>query len=311
MTRHRLLALILCLILPGCGVIRSGVAAVTPEKEEEPNPFGPTGVPPHLRARGGPSATGGAATTRVTVADLTPPDQIIFTNPDDPDSSLAELSSILVAPSRGPWETDANVARKRAAREGKPLLIWFTDSARSPLCKVLSAELFSTPDFEEWASPRLVRLRVDANYNVTEPGLTMDERDHRVTEQRNAVTELKKRYNILGHPSVIMLRPDGEVAGRYRGFKRGEADYFWGLIKQGEVVASTAHAAWRADMEKKGYREWSDRRGRKIFARLVSYREGRLILVEPDGTRARTTESTLSDQDQSWIREQKRLRGMQ
>lgn len=309
MTRETLLALVLSLLLPACGTLRSGVAAVTPTKEDEPNPFGPTGIPAHLRARD--TGGGGAATARITLAELTPPDQIIFTNPDDPDSSLVELSSILVAPTRGPWETDAAVARKRAMREGKPLLIWFTDSARSPLCKVLSAELFSTADFDQWASSRLVRLRIDANYNLTEPGLSMDERDNQVVLQKNTVTELKKRYNILGQPFVILLRPDGEVVGRYRGFKRGEAAYFWGLIKQGEIVASTAHAAWRADMEAKGYREWSDRRGRKVFARLVSYLEGRLILVEPDGTRARTTEGTLSDVDRSWIREQKQLRGMQ
>ena len=78
---------------------------------------------------------------------------------------LPELSDILgAAPkSRGPWEESETIAKQRAAREGKPLLIWFTDSARSPMCKALNQELFSTPDFGMWASEKIIRLRVDAN----------------------------------------------------------------------------------------------------------------------------------------------------
>ena len=36
-----------------------------------------------------------------------------------------------------------------------------------------------------------------------------------------------------------------------------------------------------------------------------------LRLIEPDGTRSRTQEETLSDKDRAWIAEQKKMRNLQ
>jgi hypothetical protein len=107
-----------------------------------------------------------------------------------------------------------------------------------------------------------------------------------------------------------MLNPSGEVIGRYRGYKRGDADYTWGLIKQGEAASAHAYESWRSSLEKKGYREWRDRNDRKVFAKLTSYSNGTLTLIEPDGTRSRTHENKLSDKDREWLGEQKRIRGL-
>jgi hypothetical protein len=124
------------------------------------------------------------------------------------------------------------------------------------------------------------------------------------------VAAMKKRYKVLGNPYVIMLNPSGSVILRHPGYKRGDADYFWGLLKQGEVASAHAHKSWRSSLEKKGYREWRDRKGRVVFAKLTNYSDGTLTLIEPDGTRCRTSEKKLSDEDRDWIDEQKRLRGI-
>jgi thioredoxin-related protein len=242
---------------------------------------------------------------------LTPEEDIVFTNPDDPEASLPELSTLLsaVPKRRGPWEQSETVARRIASREGKPLLIWFTDSARSPMCKALNEELFSTPDFEKWAAEKLIRLRVDANLQMDDPDLSLDEKETRLVDLKNYVARMKKQYKVLGHPVVVMLNPGGEVIGRYRGYKRGDANFTWGLIKQGEAASAHAYQGWRASLEKKGYREWRDRQDRKVFAKLVSYSNGRLVFIEPDGTRSRTHEDKLSDSDRAWISEQKKFRG--
>jgi hypothetical protein len=68
---------------------------------------------------------------------------------------------------------------------------------------------------------------------------------------------------------------------------------------------------WRAGLEKKGYREWRDRKDHRFFAKLTSYSKGSLMLIEPDGSRARTREASLSDKDRAWIAEQKKLRGLE
>jgi thioredoxin-related protein len=274
-------------------------------------PSGGSSIPPQMRAGPRDAGTPAVAPDSPPVS-LTPEEDIVFTDPDNPDATLPELSTLLSsAPKRrGPWEQSEIIARRRAAREGKPLLIWFTDSARSPMCKALSQELLSTPDFENWAAEKLIRLRVDANVSVDDPDLSLGDKESRMVDLKHYVTRMKKQYKILGYPVLIMLNPGGEVIGRYRGYKRGDADYTWGLIKQGEAASAHAYQGWRSALEKKGYREWRDRSERKVFARLVSYSKGTLILIEPDGTRSRTHEKQLSDEDREWIEQQKKLRGL-
>jgi thioredoxin-related protein len=269
-----------------------------------------TGVPPSLMARRNQPQTPSAAAMQGV--ELTPEDEIVFTDPDNPDASLPELSTLLdSAPRRrGPWEQSETIAKRRAMREGKPMLIWFTDSARSPMCKALSQELLQRPDFEEWASEKIIRLRVDSNVMVDDANLSLDEKETRLIELKRHVARMKKQYKVLGSPVMVMLNPAGEVIGRYRGYKRGDADFTWGLIKQGEAASAHALKDWRASMQAKGYREWSDRNDRTVFAKLARYSDGTLILIEPDGTRSKTHENRISDKDRAWIAEQKRMRGL-
>jgi hypothetical protein len=145
---------------------------------------------------------------------------------------------------------------------------------------------------------------------VDDPDLPLDEKETRLVEIKNHVARMKKQYKVLGHPVLVLLNPAGEKIGQYRGYKRGDADYTWGLIKQGEAASSHAYQGWRAALEKKGYREWRDRQDRKVFAKLASYSNGNLILIEPDGTRSRTHENKLSDVDQAWMDQQKKVRGL-
>ncbi len=273
-------------------------------------PAGSSGIPPQLRP--GTRDAGTPVTPGNPQIELTPEDDIVFTDPDNPDASLPELSTLLsAAPKRrSPWEQSETIAKRRAAREGKPLLIWFTDSARSPMCKALSRELLATPEFETWAAENLIRLRVDANVKVDDPDLALGDKESRMVDLKHYIARMKKQYKILGNPVLVMLNPGGEVIGRYRGYKSGDADYTWGLIKQGQAASAHAYQGWRSSLEKKGYREWRDRLDRKVFAKLASYDDGMLILVEPDGTRSRTHENKLSDADREWITEQKRRRGL-
>jgi thioredoxin-related protein len=295
--------------LASCGLPGS---KTEPVKSEEAEAFGPSGIPPQLRARGteGAAVAPGGNKPGGTAMNFTPIEDIVFTNPDDPDAQLPELADLLAAPKSKTWEESETLARSRSAREGKPLLIWFTNSQSSPMCKALNEELFSTSDFEKWAMEKLVRLRVDAMVRVKTPALSIDEAKSREIDVRNYVAALKKRYKVMGHPTLILLNPSGEVVGRYVGYKRGTAEMTWGLIKHGESVSTRAYASWRAGLETKGYRDWQDRRGRKVFAKLVAYTKGELVLIEPDGARSRTHEDKLSDADRAWIVEQKKIRNM-
>ena len=286
-------------------------ACAEKKKVELQDVLPPSGVGPTIRGRDGGTAVTPGGNVGPQPIIVTPSDEIAWTDADNPNAAIPELENLMAAPKKGPWEESETIARQIAAREGKPILIWFTDSARSPLCKVLGAELFATPEFGKWAEEHLVRLRVDSNVSVDDPDLSLDAKITRQSELKTYVKGLKKRYKILGAPSVLMLNPSGEVIARYRGYKRGEADYYWGLIRQGEVASSHAYKSWRQGLEGKGYREWEGSRGKKVFAKLANYSDGTLVLIEPGGERYRTTESKLSSKDKKWLAEQKAVRGIE
>jgi thioredoxin-related protein len=234
------------------------------------------------------------------------PEEIVYTDPDaeDPESLPTELNTLLSeAQQDGPWSQSYSKVFKQARREDKPVLIWFTDSQNSVNCKMLSQELFNDAEFDEWAEETFVRLRVDSRV-VGEDG--NDE-----ALKKGYVKQLKERFKVLGTPMLVVLTPAEDVILREKGYSRGQAEYKWGLMRQSAIVATEKHLDWKKKMEKKGYRTWKDPRGRKIFAKLVAYRDGELIIVEPDGTRARTKEKNLSPNDQDWIAAQKRARGIE
>lgn len=312
MTRYLILPLVLT--LNSCGLLGLGKLGLgKSDKKEEASPYGPSGIPPQLRPKNADGGTPVEAGGNVgpTALNITPPEDIVYTDPDNPEAAIPELSTLLAAPKRGPWEESEGIAKQRAVREGKPLLIWFTNSQNSPMCKALSQELFSTNDFGNWATENLIRLKVDDNVKITDPNMSIDDATDRQVRIKDYNARLKKRYKVMGYPSLVVLSPSGEVVARYRGYQRGDADFRWGQLKQAVAVSEVGYKGWRAEMEKKGYREWSDRRDRKVFAKLVSYSKGELVLIEPDGKRARTKESSLSDTDRAWIAEQKKLRNIQ
>lgn len=312
MTRHLILPLALFSLLGSCSV--PGIKKAPEEKKE--SPYGPTGIPPDLRAKKGdpgiPVQAGGNVGQQTMTDLFTPSEDIVYTDPDNPEAPIPELTTLLSMSKKGPWEESETLAKQRSVREGKPLLIWFTDSQRSPMCKALSGELFATHEFGEWATENLVRLRVDSA-NVKTKDLDADSEDAENFRSRSMAyyADLKKRYKVMGYPSLVMLSPSGEVVGTYRGYKKGDSKFVWGQLKQSAAVSDASYKGWREGMEKKGYREWSDRTDRKIFAKLVSYSKGELVLIEPNGRRARTRESSLSEKDRQWIADQKKLRQIQ
>ena len=169
-------------------------------------------MPPlQLRAKnseaGTPVVAGGNVPGKPSPLNITPEEDIVYTDPDNPDAGIPELADLLANVKRGPWEESETIAKQRSVREGKALLIWFTDSATSPMCKALTQELFSTNDFGNWATEKLVRLRVDAYVKITDPDLDLGAAEDRRIAIKNYGAELKKRYKVMGYPSLVLLSP--------------------------------------------------------------------------------------------------------
>jgi hypothetical protein len=291
--------------LPGCG----GVGKAGGEAELAGNEFGPTGIPPHLRAGAGGEGTavkpgGNVPAAAMEALSSYNPDELVWTDADNPDAEIPELQGLMATKqSKGPWNESETAALRESKRTGKPLVIWFTDSSgRCPSCQSLSNGLFSRGEFEDWASGSAVRLIVDLGVK----GVNIEDD----TRKKLHVREVKKKYSVRGLPTLLVLAPSGEVIGRYKSYRKGQDDYLWGQLKQGVSLAAERHGSWKASLERKGYRDWSDGKGRVIFAKLAAYKDGDLILVEPDGQKARTHERNLSAGDRVWIQQQKEARGI-
>ena len=230
---------------------------------------------------------------------------LMWTDPDNPEKGMEEMEEVMTERvRRGPWFVSYSEARRTAMRKGKPMLVWFTDTQFSPLCRSLDDEVFSREQFKQWASEAVVRVRLDFNVKGQSAGTGRSAMDDKIRKE-NYLQALKHRYKVLGFPAVLIMTPDGTVVSRYRGYKKSYFDFYLARLKNDASSAFKLHQKWQKNMERRGYREWKDLRGRTIFAKLTRYRGGQMILVEPDGKRLQAKESNLSKGDRAWIAEQR------
>ncbi len=209
------------------------------------------------------------------------------------------------------WRQSYQEARRESMREGKPLLIWFTrtGSPGSPMCARLQREVFGTLDFGKWANENLIRLKVDAaggDRQIDEFGNLTGS----VTEKRKYAEKLKKQFRVLGHPTLVVLQPDGAVYTRERGYSRGGKSELWGKLKNAVMTIDHNREIWERKMAKKGYRRWTGTNDEIIFAKLRRYNDPYLWLIEPDGNVLKTSQKHLSKDDRGWIIAEKEKRGL-
>lgn len=295
---------ILSLTLVGCGVFGG--------KEEEG--FSYDDLPDELKAGGrqtnappvveGVVAVGEDPASRLE--GLPSENEIVWTDPDDAKSSEASVGELLSIQKKD-WLLSHSAAKNFSMLDGKPLLILFTDlpgpsSGGSPSAVGLERDLISRNDFSEWAAEHFIRLRLD--YNVTGVSSTDSDKQQLAIQKRKFLDSLKKRYKVNGFPAMLVVAPDGSEVQRIRGYS-GNPEFVWGLLRTAAKIADEKQFALETRLLKKGYRFWTGKNDLKTLARLVSYHEGNLILVGPNGNRIQTSASNLSREDREWLAEAK------
>lgn len=110
------------------------------------------------------------------------------------------------------WLTSCADAQKVAAKEKKPLLIYFTGSDWAPDAIKLKNEVFSKPEFLEWAKQNVVLLEIDFPQKTKlDPAL----------QKQN--TELKQRLRADAFPTVVFTDAELMELGR-TGYVKGGPD---------------------------------------------------------------------------------------
>ncbi len=285
--------------LVSCGVLSRSVGAVgynVKKLADKDGQFDINDQNSRATNGGGLSALrkGGNKATSNVISQLPNEDEIIWAD-EDPNVPIPDFAGLVVDDNdpQDSWYVDYKAAMQKARQEGKPILVWFTSTRNSPLCVALSHELFGTKEFNEWADENVIRLRVDKN--------VVESKMHDRIERKKYVDGIRARYRVLGTPEVLILSPRGTEFGKYRGYKRGSADFYYGKLRNATRSARKDYASWRNDMEEKGYRVWHNLSGKGVFAKVSRYREGKVWLIEPDGRKSVTAVSRLSLEDQKYI----------
>jgi thioredoxin-related protein len=108
----------------------------------------------------------------------------------------------ITASAESNWVTDYEKARVAAKAGKKLILLDFTGSDWCGWCMKLDKEVFSTPEFQNYASRNLILVKLDFP------------RKRPQTEALKKQNEqLAQKYGIQGFPTIIVLNGQGEKVG--------------------------------------------------------------------------------------------------
>lgn len=116
--------------------------------------------------------------------------------------STALLTSSVFAEGKPGWLTDYKQAQESAKSGKKLLLLDFTGSDWCGWCIKLDKEVFSKPEFKEYASKNLVLMEVDFPRT----------KQLSATEQSQN-EQLAQQHGIQGFPTIVVLNSDGKKVG--------------------------------------------------------------------------------------------------
>jgi thioredoxin-related protein len=112
------------------------------------------------------------------------------------------------------WLTSYDEAQKEAQSKKKLLLMDFTGSDWCGWCIMLEKEVFSKPEFKEYASKNLVLLELDFPRRKKMPPETVAQNER-----------LAQKYGITGFPTVVVFDSEGKPLGAL-GYEQGGAQAF-------------------------------------------------------------------------------------
>lgn len=108
------------------------------------------------------------------------------------------------------WLTDLPAAQAKAKAENKMVLMDFTGSDWCGWCMKFKKEVYSTPEFAEYAAKNLVLVELDFPHEKPQSeGL------------KKANAALKTKYNVRGFPTTVVLDGDGKKLKEFVGYQEG------------------------------------------------------------------------------------------
>lgn len=136
------------------------------------------------------------------------------------ENSTAEESTKVSESAKAGWLTNYAAAQEEAKSQHKLLLMDFTGSDWCGWCILLQKEVFSKPEFKEYASKNLVLLELDFPHGkqMTAEVVAQNER-------------LAAQYRIQGFPTLVVLDSSGKEVAQLGYMQGGPAAFIAALEK--------------------------------------------------------------------------------
>ncbi len=100
------------------------------------------------------------------------------------------------------WMTDLPRAQEKAKAENKMVMMDFTGSDWCGWCIKLNREVFSKPEFIDYAQKNLVPVEIDFPRSKAQSA-----------DLKKSNRALQEKYKIEGYPTIIVLDGDGKKVG--------------------------------------------------------------------------------------------------
>lgn len=109
------------------------------------------------------------------------------------------------------WMEDYQAALAQAAKEKKQVFLLFTGSAWCPPCKMMERDVFSKPEFLDYAAKNLVLVMLDFSPDGKSKSKAFGA----------AQEALAQKFAIEGFPTYILTDASGKVLARNMGYVPG------------------------------------------------------------------------------------------
>jgi thioredoxin-related protein len=130
-------------------------------------------------------------------------------------SAAVSLFFAAFARAESDWLHDYNKAQEAATANPKLLFLNFTGSDWCGWCIKLDKDIFSQPKFKNYAHDNLVLVELDFPRRKSQP-----------TEERKQNVQLAQQYEVLGFPTIVVLKSDGQKVWQFDGYFPGGPEAF-------------------------------------------------------------------------------------
>ena len=144
------------------------------------------------------------------------------------------------------WLTDFEAAKKQAAAEKKPILMFFTGSDWCGWCQKLHEDVLDKDEFQDFARDNVILLELDFPRSIKQPEALKKQND-----------KLNSKFDISGYPTMVLVASDGETElDRMVGYNKNLVSSLKKSVnkdaapaKKGEPGAAAEKLPWLTDFE--------------------------------------------------------------